>query len=114
MRCCGMTFSKYTCSVLLILLALTSGTSIGHASSDGQCYDDWSEAGPVVRKEALMPVTDVLRKVKRERSGKVVKVRLCKRAEDYFYKVALAGRGGAISWLLLDASTGRIQPLVRP
>ncbi len=114
MQCFGMMSIKHTSLVLLVLFALTNGASVGHAMSGGPCYDDWSDAGPIVRKEALMPVAEILKSVVRKQIGKVIKVKLCQRGETFYYKVALAKAGGTISWLLLNASTGRIQPLVRP
>ncbi len=102
----------------LILAALVSVTIVAapvpaRAGVDERCYRDWSEAGPVVRAEGLLPVADVLKSVLRDRPGRAIKVSLCRSQDEFHYNVALSGRGGRILWVTVDARSGRIQPLVR-
>jgi uncharacterized membrane protein YkoI len=98
----------------LVVLALTVGSSTAQSGMTGPCYEDWSEAGPVVRTEGLLPVAKVLKRILRGRQGKVIKVQLCGVRGEFSYNIALSAKGGSITWLTVDALTGRIQPLVRP
>jgi len=86
---------------------------LSHAAADGRCFGDWSEAGPVVRANDLIPVGRLLKSVARETRGKVIKVQLCGDGRGYRYNVAVSGAGGRVSWLVVDARTGNTEPLVR-
>ena len=115
-----MNWSRYISFVALVFVLLlhpfgfAPSVMQADASSREVCFDDWSAAGPVVRAENLKPVDRVLGLVAKQRKGKAVKVRLCRRDGKFRYRVAVAGANGGISWVSVDARTGRIQPLARP
>lgn len=112
-RCC-MAFIRHSLCAALLALGICSVADSGQAAVERGCYADWSEAGPVARREALLPVAQILKSVRAERAGRVARVQLCQGRDSFHYRVAVFDVGGSLSWLKVDARTGQIETLVRP
>jgi hypothetical protein len=67
------------------------------------CFADWSDAVPVVQREALTAVRDIHSLARQRRLGDVVRVTLCSDEGRYVYRLLLREPKGAIVSMMVDA-----------
>ena len=67
------------------------------------CFADWSDAGPVVRREALVAVRIVHELARQQKIGDLVKVTLCEENGRYVYRLVVREPTGRIVALTTDA-----------
>jgi hypothetical protein len=73
--------------VLAALLGLPSApAAIGQSV---RCFDDWSDAAPIVQREKLLPAREIHTWARKRLKGNVVRVTLCQDGERYIYRVLL-------------------------
>ena len=73
-------------------------------SPDGdRCFADWSDAGPVVRREGLVAVKDVHELARQRRIGDLVRITLCEEHGRYVYRLVVREASGRIVALTTDA-----------
>jgi uncharacterized membrane protein YkoI len=68
-----------------------------------RCYADWSDAGPIVRQEALVAVKDVHELARKRQIGDLVKVTLCEEKGRFVYRLVVREPTGRIIALTTDA-----------
>lgn len=85
------------------LLLFTAQANVAVAAAEGvldHCITEWSEAAPIVLREALTPVRDLHIEARRRNLGDIVRVTLCNNKSRYVYR------------LLVREPSGRVVPLV--
>ena len=94
------------CSVRVIaalaFLAASAGAA-GAASGPDQCFAGWSDAVPVVTREALTPVRDVHTQAREHHIGDVVRIKLCSEAGRYVYQLLVREPLGHVVRMTVDA-----------
>ncbi len=93
----------------LLVCALAAATVVialaGPVAAEERCYGDWSDAAPVVAAERLRPARDV-HDLARDRHGSdVVRIVLCRVADDYVYRIVLRRSDGRIGNLTVGAAS---------
>ncbi len=90
---------------LVLLAAVTFGGPATVRAETAACYDDWSIAAPIVRKEGLTTVEDLARLAKGRIEGQIIKAVLCIGTEGYTYRLVVKMRGGQTKMVIVDAKT---------
>lgn len=85
----------------LILIAATASAPL-RATAAG-CYEDWSEAAPIVRKEGLASVTSLWQAAQARISGDIVKTTLCEENGSFIYRLVVRAPDGKLSNEKVDA-----------
>jgi hypothetical protein len=67
------------------------------------CIVDWSEAGPIVRREGLASIERVGRLVRDRQSEELVTSALCRAEDRYYYRLTVRGGQGTLRTMLVDA-----------
>lgn len=89
---------------ILAILA-TLGLSLAGQASAETCYADWSEAGPIVREQGLVPAKDLQDLAKAKVEGKLIKITLCEDQGSYVYKLVFDQNSGDVVDMTVDAHT---------
>lgn len=89
------------------ILALIAATAIapGTSAADGseRCYNEWSDAAVVVRRQALTPVRELHTEARRRNLGDIVKVTLCEAQESFVYRLLVREPAGRVVTLVVSA-----------
>ncbi len=81
-------------AVLFATLALTPApAAIGQSV---RCFDDWSDAAPIVLRERLVPARDLHSWARKRLKSKVIRVTLCQDGDRYIYRLLVRGPKGRI------------------
>jgi uncharacterized membrane protein YkoI len=76
----------------------------GPSSTDAKCWQDWSDAAVIVRRETLTPVERVNKlALSRHPGAEVIKVTLCEEHGRFIYRLLLRERQGQLKPVQLDA-----------
>lgn len=67
------------------------------------CIADWSEAGPIVRREGLATIERVGRLARDRASLELVDTALCRAADRYIYRLTVRSGQGVLRTLYVDA-----------
>ncbi len=67
------------------------------------CIADWSDAGPIVRREGLAPIEQVGRLARDRASVEIVTSTLCRNDDRYVYRLTVRGGRGGLRTLVVDA-----------
>lgn len=73
-----------------------------HARDDA-CFDNWSEAAPIVQREGLVSTHDLYQQLRDRHSGDVIRITLCREDNRYIYRVVLRQESGRLVNHSLDA-----------
>lgn len=91
-------------------LAVTGCAIVAGAAAAGatdarldRCYDDWSSAAPIVRREALMPTRAVNDMARERKLGDIVRITLCERRGQFVYRLVLLEAKGRLIEQIVDA-----------
>ncbi len=68
-----------------------------------RCFEDWSDAAPIVLKEKLLPVGDIQAWARKRLKGNVIRVTLCQDGERYTYRVLVREPKGRIRNRIVEA-----------
>jgi hypothetical protein len=77
------------------MLAACAPAGPGSALASGaqtpvpRCYADWSQAAPVVRREALVATADLHAQAKAQKLGDLVRITLCEEGGRYVYRLLI-------------------------
>jgi uncharacterized membrane protein YkoI len=102
-----LTFSTSACLrfVLSVALATTMAAqtvALADVNAD-RCYADWSDAAPVVRREALLPTEMLLQQARLRKLGDLVRITLCEQQGRYVYRLVVASAPGRLRNMTVDA-----------
>lgn len=84
------------------IVAMASPLQAADARLD-RCYDDWSSAAPIVRREELMPTKDVNEQARARKLGDLVRITLCERRGQFVYRLVLLEPKGRLVEQIVDA-----------
>ena len=90
-------------ALLAILVTLCLGFALPAAAEN--CYADWSEAGPIVREQGLVPAKDLQDLAKAKVEGKLIKITLCEDQGNYLYRLVFDKNNGELVDMTVDART---------
>jgi hypothetical protein len=95
MNCIGL---RSTCALgtflIVALLALSPApAAIGQSV---RCFEDWSDAAPIVQSERLIPARELQSWVRKRLKGKVIRVTLCQDGDRYIYRLLVREPKGRI------------------
>ena len=95
--------------VLLVAVASPFATGVVSAAPDtvGNCFQDWSDAAPIVAREQLLAARDVQELTRRQLFGDVVRITLCREGTGYVYRLLHRDNNGRISNHKIDAHGGQ-------
>ena len=81
---------------LLAALFFAAGTLIGDQASGAQieCYN-WAEAQSIIARYGLVPAQDINRDVRLD-GGKSIRLKLCKRDNEFIYIMSILGPRGRV------------------
>lgn len=89
---------------LALVATLPTQVHAAPVVSDGvQCFEDWSIAAQIVRREKLATVEELAGAVKRTLGGVIVRTSLCRENGRYVYRLVIRSHVGSLSRKRLDA-----------
>jgi hypothetical protein len=91
---------------LLAVLTVAAAAAAGPAMADGpsKCFTSWSEAAPIVKREALAAVEQVSALARPSLSGaEIIKTTLCEQQGRYVYHLVIREAAGQIKLVAVDA-----------
>jgi hypothetical protein len=68
-----------------------------------RCFDDWSDAAPIVLRENLLPARDIHSWARKRLKGKVIRMTLCQDGDRYIYRILVREPKGRIRNRIVDA-----------
>jgi uncharacterized membrane protein YkoI len=68
---------------------------------------EWSQAGPIIAQNSLLPANVVYQMVQERTGGKVLSQALCNVGGRFVYKLVVLGPTGAVMNVTVDARTGQ-------
>lgn len=68
-----------------------------------RCYDDWSDAAPIVQRERLVSARDLQTWARKRLRGKVMRVTLCQDGERFVYRLLIRDPRGRVANRIVDA-----------
>lgn len=68
---------------------------------------EWSQAGPIIAENSLLPANVVYQMVQQRTGGKIVNQALCNLGGKYVYKLVVLGPTGEVTNVVVDAKTGQ-------
>ncbi len=81
-------------AIVFAILALSPApAAVGQSV---RCYEDWSDAAPIVLREHLVPARDLHSWARKKLKSKVIRVTLCQDGERYIYRLLVRGPKGRI------------------
>ncbi len=80
--------------VLAALFALSPAPAA--VGEQMRCFDNWSDAAPIVLREKLLPARDIHVWARKRLKGKVIRMTLCQEGERYIYRVLVREPKGRI------------------
>lgn len=100
----ALTSLRIFCPVAVAVAIVVAACPAGAADPRiDRCYDDWSSAAPIVRREALMPTKEVNDMARARRLGDVVRITLCERRGQFVYRLVLLEAKGGLIEQIVDA-----------
>ena len=89
---------RSTCALgaflIVALIALSPApAAIGQSV---RCFEDWSDAAPIVQSEGLVPARELQSWVRKRLKGKVIRVTLCQDGDRYIYRLLVREPKGRI------------------
>jgi len=87
-------------AVIALVLALPARAAPAEASS---CFDDWSDAAPVMLQERLLGTKELHELARRRLPGDLVHVTLCQEGSRYVYRLLVRDARGRLNTVTVDA-----------
>jgi len=89
--------------MLRITSALVLHAAVFGTAAAAGCYDNWSVAAPIVRKEGLATVETLARRAQAKISGDIIKTTLCEENGGFVYRILIRDSSGRLSNKTVDA-----------
>ncbi len=87
----------------LTAIALPAVTKPAAALEGSTCFNDWSDAAPIVARERLRAASDLQIQARTRFDRDLVRITLCQLDGNYVYRLLLRDANGRISPLTVDA-----------
>ncbi len=97
---------RWTVTYLAPLALVAALLLAGAAPAEAGCFP-WSQAGPIIAKNGLIPGDAIYQKVQGKTKGKILKATLCQDGGRFYYKFVVVGASGDVSNISVDAKTGQ-------
>ena len=68
---------------------------------------EWSQAGPIIAQNSLVPANVIYQKVQKRTGGKIVSQALCNFGGQFVYHLVVLGPTGEVTNVTVDARTGQ-------
>ena len=68
---------------------------------------EWSQAGPLIAQNGLVPANVVFQNVQKRAGGKIVSQALCNLGGQFVYRLVVLGPTGQVTNVTVDARTGQ-------
>lgn len=96
---------KSTCALgaFLVVALLALSPAPAAVGQSVRCFEDWSDAAPIVREQGLVPARELQTWVRKKLKGKVISVTLCQDGERYIYRLTVREPKGRIRNRTVDA-----------
>ena len=87
--------------VLVVLAtALPAQAAPANAAS---CFEDWSDAAPVMHKEKLVGTRELHEQARQHLPGELIRITLCQEGPRYTYRLLMRDPLGRLSAVTVDA-----------
>jgi hypothetical protein len=80
----------------IVFAVLTLSPAPAAIGQSVRCFEDWSDAAPIVLNERLVPARELHAWARKRLKGKVIRVTLCQDGERYIYRLLVRGPKGRI------------------
>jgi uncharacterized membrane protein YkoI len=90
----------------LKVMALTTWMALpAHAApaEAASCFDDWSDAVPVMRKEGLVGTKALHEQARQHLTGDLVRITLCQEGDRFVYRLLMRDPRGWLNTVTVDA-----------
>ena len=87
---------------VLVILATTLPAQAAPAVAAG-CFDDWSDAAPVMLKEKLVGTRELHEQARQHLPGDLISVTLCQEDNRYIYRLLVRDPLGRLTAITVDA-----------
>jgi uncharacterized membrane protein YkoI len=88
---------------LVLVVAMSALPALAAPAGGGTCFEDWSDAAPVVLEEHLLSTREVHEQARHRLPGDLVRITLCQEGERYVYRLLMRDTNGRLSRLTVDA-----------
>ncbi len=102
-------FRRNSTPMLSLAVLLAAVATAPAAAADSPCYAEWSDAAPIVARERLRAALDIQILARRELSGDLIRITLCREDSRFVYRLLMRDLKGRISNFTIDAR----QPMPR-
>lgn len=89
--------------IAIVFAVLTLSPAPAAIGESVRCFEDWSDAAPIVLNERLVPARDLHTWARKRLKGKVLRVTLCRDGERYIYRLLVRGPKGRIGNRTVEA-----------
>jgi hypothetical protein len=89
---------RSTCALGAFVIAAVLALSPAPAAigQSVRCFEDWSDAAPIVQREGLVPTRELQSWVRKRLKGKVIRATLCQDGDRYIYRLLVREPKGRI------------------
>jgi hypothetical protein len=88
---------------LALLAMFTLSGGVKASTPTDSCFSAWSDAAPVVHREALTAVRDIHAQARQRNLGEVVRVTLCTEEGRFVYRLIVREPKGRVVPMTVDA-----------
>ncbi len=86
-----------------LIWAMSPGAAAEASASQESCFAAWSDAAPVVHREALTAVREIHAQARQRNLGDVVRVTLCTEDGRFVYRLIIRQPQGGVVPMTVDA-----------
>lgn len=87
---------------VLVVLATALPAQAAPAKAAG-CFDDWSDAAPVMLKEGLVGTRELHEQARQHLAGDLISITLCQEGPRYIYRLLMRDPHGRLTAVTVDA-----------
>lgn len=87
----------------MLALPLLTAAGAGARAGEEACYDDWSEAAAIVKREGLVTVAELTAQVRAKVGGRVLRTQLCEDNGSFSYRLIIRSPHGDVKPVVVDA-----------
>lgn len=88
--------------VVLALAAFALPAQVAIAETD-RCFEDWSDAAPIMLKEGLVATKDLHDQARLHLTGSLMRITLCRAGSNYVYRLLVRDPSGRLTMVTVDA-----------
>lgn len=85
------------------MLLAAASLAFSQAAGAETCIADWGTAGEIVRREQLVSVEQIARRVKADGLGQILQTTLCRNGGGYVYRLVVRDGAGQLKNAIISA-----------